>query len=138
MSTPLCVTLPSASSLSLDYEPLGQPGSRCLKHVLAIHTGSLCGERHVRNSVVSDLRARFWPCETLAPRGRWQQSDEHVEIPNGYHKEIQLDNLRVIARGHWVGIVVPADLLREEQPSCLKLAASTVNMIPGCAFQDLC
>lgn len=61
-----------------------------------------------------------------------------LEIPNGYHKEIQLDNLRVIARGHWVGIVVPADLLRKQQPSCLELAASTVNMIPGCAFQDLC
>lgn len=61
-----------------------------------------------------------------------------MKIHSGYHREIQLDNPRVIARGHCVGIVVPEDYLREEQLSCLELAASTVYIIPGCAFQDFC
>lgn len=57
---------------------------------------------------------------------------------SGCHKEIQLDNLRVSAKGRGVGKVVPGDLLRKEQLTCLELAASTVYMIAGCTFQDFC
>lgn len=38
---------------------------------------------------------------------------------SGCHKEIQLDNPRVSAKGRGVGKVVPGDLLRKEQLTCL-------------------